>query len=149
MPTKNCLFRVFLCFLLLWYILIIFQSYKVIKKSQNSRNQGFSYYFCLMMEGSVSGSVQIWMDPDPGGPITYGSYCFGSGSGSTTLRRTVYLYRKHVNEPAFTCDLMVNIQPILSQLVCWIFSQAQVCVIRPTKRQAGNWQQGLKSCNVA
>ncbi len=24
---------------------------KVIKKSQNSTNQGFSYYFCLMMEG--------------------------------------------------------------------------------------------------
>jgi hypothetical protein len=29
---------------------------KVIKKSQNSRNQGFSYYFCLMMEGSGSRS---------------------------------------------------------------------------------------------
>jgi hypothetical protein len=34
---------------------------KVIKKSQNSRNQGFSYYLCLMIEGS--GSV----------PRTYGS----------------------------------------------------------------------------
>ncbi len=37
------------------------------KKSQNSRNQGFSYYFGLMMEGS--GSVSI--------PLT-----IGSGSGS-------------------------------------------------------------------
>jgi len=27
------------------------------KKSQNSRNQSFSYYFCLMIEGSGSGSV--------------------------------------------------------------------------------------------
>jgi hypothetical protein len=29
----------------------------VIKKSQNSRNQCFSYYFCLMIEGSGSGSL--------------------------------------------------------------------------------------------
>jgi hypothetical protein len=38
------------------------------KKSQNSRNQGFSYYFCLMMEGA--GSVFVTTDPDadPGGP---------------------------------------------------------------------------------
>jgi hypothetical protein len=27
---------------------------KVIKKSQNSRNQGFSYYFCLVIEGAGS-----------------------------------------------------------------------------------------------
>ncbi len=31
--------------------------------SQNSRNQGFSYYICLMIEGSGSGSIP----PDPGG----------------------------------------------------------------------------------
>ncbi len=39
------------------------------KKSQNRRNQGFSYYFCLMLEGSGSGSI----------PLTNGT---GSGSGS-------------------------------------------------------------------
>jgi hypothetical protein len=39
--------------------------------SQNSRNQDFSNYFCLMMEGS--GSVQIMMDLD--GPNT-GLYWF-------------------------------------------------------------------------
>jgi hypothetical protein len=39
---------------------------KVIKKSQNRRNRGFSYYFSLIMEGS--GSIKIIMDPDPGGP---------------------------------------------------------------------------------
>jgi hypothetical protein len=49
-----------------------------IKKSQNRRNQGFSYYFYLM----------IWKDlcltdpdADPEGRKTYGSY----GSGSATL----------------------------------------------------------------
>jgi hypothetical protein len=44
----------------------MFQRQKVKKKSQNSRNQGFSYYFCLTIE--VSGSV----------PHT-------NGSGSATL----------------------------------------------------------------
>jgi hypothetical protein len=37
---------------------------------ENSRNQSFSYYFCLMMEGSGAGSVLVTNDPDadPGGP---------------------------------------------------------------------------------
>ncbi len=29
------------------------------KKSQSGRNQGFSYYFCLVIEGSVSGSIHL------------------------------------------------------------------------------------------
>ncbi len=33
--------------------------HKVITKSQNSRSQGFSYYFCLMMEGSGAGSILV------------------------------------------------------------------------------------------
>ena len=36
-----------------------------------------------MMEGAGSDSVQIKMDPDPGGLKTYGSY--GLGPGSTLL----------------------------------------------------------------
>ncbi len=31
-----------------------FKDKNVIKKSQNNRNHGFSYYFCLVIEGSVS-----------------------------------------------------------------------------------------------
>jgi hypothetical protein len=42
--------------------------FKVKKKSQNSKNQGFSYQFCLMMEGSGARSVLV----------TNGSGC-GSG----------------------------------------------------------------------
>jgi hypothetical protein len=40
--------------------------------AQNSRNQGISYYFCWMIEGSGSGLI----------PLTNGS---GSGSGTTFL----------------------------------------------------------------
>ncbi len=47
---------------------IVLQRYKH-ERSQNSRYQGFSYLFYLMMEGSGprSGYVQIMIDPDPGG----------------------------------------------------------------------------------
>jgi hypothetical protein len=46
------------------------------KKSQNSRNQGFSYYFCLMIEGCGSGSV----------PLT-------NGSGSRRPKHIVWIRR--------------------------------------------------------
>ncbi len=36
-----------------------FSKMKVKKKSQNSINQGFSLYFCLMIEGSGSGSIPL------------------------------------------------------------------------------------------
>jgi hypothetical protein len=45
----------------------IFSKIKSQKEPQNSRNQGFSYYFCMMIEGSGSGSRA------------------GSGSGSISL----------------------------------------------------------------
>ncbi len=49
------------------------------QKSQNRSNWGFSYYFCLMIEGSRSWAVPLTPDPDSGGLKTYGS------SGSATL----------------------------------------------------------------
>ncbi len=63
--------KVFLLITFWRYIYIIFQRWKVKKNSQNRRNQGFSYYFCLMIEGygsepltNGSGSVRpknIWI----------------------------------------------------------------------------------------
>jgi hypothetical protein len=61
----------FFCFVLLKATFTSFFKEKVIKKSQNSRNQYFSYYFCLMSEGSGSADPYIaLMDPapDPGDP---------------------------------------------------------------------------------
>jgi hypothetical protein len=36
-----------------------FSKIKSQKESQNRRNQGFSYYFCMMMGGSGSGSIPL------------------------------------------------------------------------------------------
>ncbi len=80
MLKKSCISTVPLC---TSYIKI---KKNVKKKSQNNRNQGFSYFFCLLMEGS--GCVKIMMDPN--GPKTYGTdpdpylvYRVRSGSGSS------------------------------------------------------------------
>ncbi len=56
-----------------------FSKIKSQKMSQNSRNQGFSYYICLMIEGSGSGRPKS----KPEGPKASGSG--GSGFGSATL----------------------------------------------------------------
>jgi len=56
------------------------------KESQNSRNQGFSYYFCMMIEGSGSrpgsGSGSRPVSETGSIPLNSGS---GFGSGSATL----------------------------------------------------------------
>ncbi len=52
-----------------------FKGKKVKKKSQNSRNEGFPDYFCLMIEGSRPGSGSI--------PLTN-----GSGSGTRRPKNT-------------------------------------------------------------
>ncbi len=56
------------------------------KKLQNSRNQCFSYYLCLLIEGS--GPFLWLMDPDsdPGVPKT----CRSGGSGSEHCRKVVF-----------------------------------------------------------
>jgi hypothetical protein len=71
MPTKNNYFQTFFAsyFLKVRTFTSVLKD-KSLKKSQNSRNQGFSYFLYLLMEGSGSGSIQM-MDLDPGGPKTY------------------------------------------------------------------------------
>ncbi len=66
MPAKNTIFS---AYFLLKLHLHHFSKIKSQKESQNSRNQGFSYYFCMMIEGSGSGSGS-------------GSIPLTSGSGS-------------------------------------------------------------------
>ncbi len=86
----------FFLFITFWrYIYIIFLRYKVIKKSENRRNQGSSYYFCLMIEG-------------------FGSVPLTNGSGSrrpkniwirihNTLGKILYQPSK---KPSYGCEMI-------------------------------------------
>ncbi len=72
------------------------------KESQNSRNQGFSYHFWMMIEGSGSGSFPdpyLWlMDPDPGRP----KICGSSGSGDPDPQHCLQLFLNVAKSP-WTC----------------------------------------------
>jgi hypothetical protein len=69
--SKNKFFyKIFSAYYFLKVHLHHFSKIKSQKESLNSRNQGFSYYFCMMIEGSGSGSGSI--------PLTSES---GSGAG--------------------------------------------------------------------
>ncbi len=58
--NKNLVF--FLIFLLLTFWRYITSFFKVENREvTNSRNQCFFYYFCLMIEGSGSGRLNIWI----------------------------------------------------------------------------------------
>ncbi len=78
MPAKNKFFNtIFSAYDFLKLHLHHFSKKKNQKESQNSRNQGLSYYFCMMIEGSGAraGSGSI--------PLTS-----GSGSGSWRPKNT-------------------------------------------------------------
>ncbi len=82
-PTITNVFeKVFLLITFWRYIYIIFQRLKVLKTAQNSRNQGFSYFFCLITEESGSGSI----------PQT-------SGSGSERLSKVTLIKKRKRNFP--------------------------------------------------
>ncbi len=70
MPTKNYFFLILSAYYFLKVHLHTFSKIKSQKESKKSRNQGFSYYFYMMIEGSRAGSGSI--------PLTNES---GSGSG--------------------------------------------------------------------
>ncbi len=71
-----------------WYIHHSSKIKKVIKQSQNSRNEGFSDYFFLMMEGYAAGSVLV----------TSGSGC-GSGRPKNILFVPVRLVVGQYSDP--------------------------------------------------
>jgi hypothetical protein len=57
--AKKLFLKSFSAYYLLKVHLHHFSKIKCHKEVTNSRNQGFSYYFCLMIEGSGSGSVPL------------------------------------------------------------------------------------------
>jgi hypothetical protein len=82
---------------------VTYTSFFTDKKSQNSRNQGFSYWYCLMMGGSVS----LTNGSGSGRPKTY-----GSGYGTLLLSDAEIYFLPSF---AFTC-LMVIISSVFSSL---------------------------------
>jgi hypothetical protein len=61
-------------------------------KSQNSRNQGFSYYFCLLIEEAGSGFILRTNGSGSGWPKNMWGGSGGSGFGSGTLTGGVRIH---------------------------------------------------------
>jgi hypothetical protein len=73
-----------------------FSKIKIQKESQNSRNQGFSYYFCIIIEGSGSRAGS----GSESKPLT-----IESGSGSWRPKNTWIRIR---NTDMIDCDLFLS-----------------------------------------
>ncbi len=78
-PTKNEFKNKKFCSLHFEGTFTSFFKDKKPKKSQNSRNQGFFYFFCLMIEGSGSGSIHL----------TNGSWSGRPGSRTLVLKKNI------------------------------------------------------------
>jgi hypothetical protein len=74
------------------------------KKSQNSRNQGFSSFFGLLMEVSGSGPVKIITDPGaaPGGSKIIGILRIrNTVLSNATLHRSFFTYKQNIDTHRF------------------------------------------------
>jgi hypothetical protein len=74
-----------------------FSKIKSQKEPQNSRNQGFSYYFCMMIEGSGSGSRA---------GSGSGSIPLNSGSGSGRPKNMWIRIRIWIRNTALNCPFL-------------------------------------------
>jgi hypothetical protein len=63
--TKIILKKFFCLLLFEGPFISCFKDKKYKKTSQNRRNQGFSYHFSMMLEGTGSGSIPLTNSPDP------------------------------------------------------------------------------------
>ncbi len=87
------------------FLLLLFEGtftsfFKKSKRSHNSlssRNQGFSYYFYLVIYGKDP-DPYLWSESrNPGGPKIYGSDGSEFGSGSETLLTRIQISRQQVH----------------------------------------------------
>ncbi len=121
-----CFFKSFLVITFRRYINISLQTQKVKKKSQNCRNQGSSYFFCWLMEGSWYVQIIIISGSESGSGRTgkiYGNY--GSESRSTILFSMAFLwptYTSRVSKSHLPAPLVCNEWLIFSLLYNVLYS---------------------------
>ncbi len=118
---SRCQKKIFNTFFCLFLLKIHLRHKKSKRKSQNSRNQGFSYYFCLLMEGS--GSI----------PLTNGSG-FGSGRLKNMWIR--------IRNTAFTDKFCHVIRTQISPTAAHFFNQPLLSDF--SVKQSASWQHCLK-----
>jgi hypothetical protein len=102
MPAKNKFFNtIFSAYDFEARFTSFFSKIKIQKDSQNSRSQGFSYYFCMMIEGSGSGSRE-----------GSGSIPLTSGSGSWRPKNTWIRIRNTGSRPI--CENLLAFKECMS-----------------------------------
>ncbi len=116
---KNQIFKtIFSAFYFLKVHLHHFSKRKIKKESQNSRNRDFSYYFCMMIEGSGAGSI----------PLTNGS---GSGRPKNMCIRWIRIrIRIRIRDTAF-----MNVWLMFSILICKCPLDLKTCCPNNNKNQ--------------
>jgi hypothetical protein len=82
-----------------------------IKKSQNSRNQGFSYYFCLMIKGSGSGSVPRTNRSGYGSLKTYRT---DPTDSDPDPQHCCWQYQQHQERPRVPTGVLNTFSPVHS-----------------------------------
>ncbi len=101
--------KVFFCLLLFEGT---FFKDKKSKRSNKSRNQGFSHYICLVIEGFGSGSI----------PLTN-----GSGSGSRRPKN-IWIWRIRISNTAINTDKHLPQSPFTGQIFRWRpFALVSIC----------------------
>ncbi len=111
MPAKNKFFNtIFSTYDFLKLHLPHFSKIKIQKESQNSRNQGFSYFFCMMIEGSGSGSRA----GSGSGSIPLTS---GSGSGSWRPKNTWIRWIRIRNTGFRVIFVLLDQDPIIYRII--------------------------------
>jgi hypothetical protein len=85
------------------------------KKKQKNKKKGFSYYFCMIIEGSGSGFI----------PLTNG---YGSGRSKNMLIRWIRIrIRIHNTAPGY----LIMVLTVSTHLQGWFVPAAVGCVERP------------------
>ncbi len=113
-----------------------FSKIKSLKELQNSRNQGFSYYFCMMIQGSVAGAGSIPLTSGSGSaPLTSGSRS-GSGRPKNMWIRWIWIRNTGPEFQSAAGPLLIDVVLVANagcEFVHWCHSYSQQCPLHCCK----------------